>query len=117
MRPKQYIVDVERDADGRWVGTISSLKAFLASGRTLADFEQSVHDSLAACGASDAIIDYAYPAEIDRLIRAADDARGKATSATSTAAEKMADAVRDLDQRGISRRDAAALLNLSHQRV
>jgi predicted RNase H-like HicB family nuclease len=117
----QYHVDYERDASGRWVGSVRDLPGCHTQGRTIAQTRERIREALGL------FVDDADAAElVDHIkisvaLRKAI-ARYRATrrQADALAAQVAIDArraVRALTGDKLSRRDAAEVLGLSHQRV
>ena len=93
-------------------------------GRTVADARRRVREALAlaigdaAAGAADLIDDVKLPGDARKLVARATAARSKLDAVQAEAQESTATAVRELRKRlGLSIRDIADLLGISHQRV
>ena len=122
MRRGRYEVVLERDGSGRWLAHVPSVAGCHTHGRTLAQTRERIREALTLwvenADTAELVEKLRLPegalAEIrrSRLARSrAARARGGAPAAAGEAARML---VGDL---GLSVRDAAALLGLSHQRV
>jgi len=113
---KSYRVVYELDESGHWIATVPRVKGCHTYGRSLSEARARVREALGL------FVDDAAHAELSDLIRLPADMRRlvvsfRAARARAESERKQADAaVRRLAKR-VSRRDAAELLNISHQRV
>lgn len=129
-----YIAQVERDESGNWLATVPALRGVHTHARTLTNLRQYLQDAIALwlevdqfdSGDQNPHVDRSevavelqvkLPAPVRRATDAALRRRERARAAESDAAEATREAARALVDTGLSRRDAAALLGLSHQRV
>ena len=118
---KTYVAVYERDdADDAWNVHIKGLNGCQTYGRSLRQAQSRIREALALWLDRDPAgltIRHELPAKLtavtDRVYRA----RTEAERAGSKAQEQTAQAVKTLTGMGLSRRDAAELLGLSHQRV
>ena len=119
--PKTYTAVYQHDADeDAWNVNIKGIAGCQTYGRSLRQAQGRIREALALW------LDIA-PAEVrvrdqfpSALAAVADDvlrARGTAERAGAAAQRRTVDAVKALTELGLSRRDAAELLGLSHQRV
>jgi predicted RNase H-like HicB family nuclease len=122
MSPKKtYTAIYERDPDvDAWNVRIEGLDGCHTYGRSLRQAQTRIREALAVWldrepdGLS---IRDQLPKRFAEMARRAQQARAEADRAGTNAQEQTAKAVRALTQQGLSRRDAAELLGISHQRV
>lgn len=129
-----YVADVERDEAGNWIASVPALRGVHTHARTLAGLRRYLQDAIALwievgridAGerdpdvARDAVkveLRLRLPADVRRAAEAARRSRERATAAEHDAARATRAAAQALVQAGLSRRDAADVLRLSHQRV
>jgi predicted RNase H-like HicB family nuclease len=122
MSPKKHYVAVfERDRDSdAWLVRIKGIDGCHTYGRTLRQAESRIREALAAWldrGPEGLVIAAQWPAELVRVASDVSRARQGAVRASTDAATKTARAARRLERMGLSRRDAAEILGISHQRV
>lgn len=118
---KTYVAVYERDAaDDAWNVRIEGLVGCQTYGRSLRQSQSRIREALGLwldCDPSEVTMRDRMPADLaavaDRVARA----RMEAARAGSKAQEQAAEAARELTDLGLSRRDAAELLGLSHQRI
>lgn len=126
----KYKVVYEHDANGWWVASIPRVAGCHTQGRTLAHARERIREALevalelpeaeAAKTARSAVFveDVRLPAATKRKLVASRAARERAAAVETKAQEATRAAVRALvGAAGLSLRDAAELLGLSHQRV
>jgi len=118
---KRYRVVLERDESGAWVANVPSIPGCHSYGRSLVEARRRVREALALWvnGAESAELadDVRLPSEAIAAVRRSRGARKKLTRARDVAGSATADAARQLVEAGLGVRDAAYLLDLSHQRV
>ncbi|HTD58944.1 MAG TPA: type II toxin-antitoxin system HicB family antitoxin [Solirubrobacteraceae bacterium] len=129
-----YVAEVQRDESGNWIAAVPALRGVHTHARTLASLRTYLQDAIALWLEVDRLDAGERNPQIDRegisvelrvklpapVRRATDSARllrERAKSAEAAAATSTRDAARALVGIGLSRRDAAELLGLSHQRV
>ncbi len=129
-----YVAEVERDESGNWIASVPALRGVHTHARTLANLRRYLQDAIALWlevdlldgGEPDPHIDrksitvdlsVKLPAQARRATDGARRRRERARNAEAEAAAATRDAARALVESGLSRRDAAELLGLSHQRV
>ncbi len=129
-----YTAEVERDDAGNWIASVPALRGVHTHARTLASLRRYLQDAIALwlevglldAGNPDPHVDQeSITVELQvklpaRARRAADTARRRRERARGAEAEAAAatrEAARALVESGLSRRDAAEVLELSHQRV
>jgi hypothetical protein len=113
----RYTVDVTRDEQGRWTGSVQEVAAIKETGRTLVSLQGKLRDAIESSGAPTGKLFYSYPREIIRPVMIADQARAKASQAQNDAQQNTISAARELVSQGVSLRDVAELMHLSHSGV
>ena len=120
----KYVVSYERDESGWWIAEVRGVAGVNSDGRTVADARYRVREALAlaigvhAAEAADLVDDVKLPSEARKVVARATAARAKLEAIQDEAQESTATAVRELRKRlGLSMRDIADLLGISHQRV
>lgn len=120
-RTKNYVAVFEHDArEGVWLVHIKDLDGCQTYGRTLRQAEDRIHEALAAWLDKDRdslTITPELPSDVALLATAVSQTRSAAERAGAAAQQATADAVKRLTKMGLSRRDAADVLGISHQRV
>lgn len=111
---KSYRVVYEIDESGHWLARVPQVKGCHTYGRSLSEARARIREALGlfVTGPADLVDDIHLPTEMRRLVAAYRLARGRAERErrqAETAARRLA--------ARLSRRDAAELLDLSHQRV
>ena len=118
---KTYMAVVERDPDSdAWLVYIEGIEACHTYGRTLRQAESRIREALGAWLDRDPSrlrLEVRWPPALMEVAEQVSRARDYATEAGRDAAVKTARAVRRLERMGLSRRDAAEVLGISHQRV
>lgn len=134
MSKTTYVVEVERDDSGAWIASVPALRGVHTYARTLARLRSYLQDAIALwlevdlldAGEPDPHVDpgsitielqVKLPAQARRATDGARRRRERARTAEADAATATRDAARALVESGLSRRDAAEVLGLSHQRV
>ena len=120
-RKKTYVAVFEHDADDDvWLVHIEGVDGCQTYGRSIRQAEARIREALAAwldCDADELTLTPQLPGDVAVLASQVSQARREAERAGTEAQQATADAVRRLTKRGLSRRDAAELLGISHQRV
>jgi predicted RNase H-like HicB family nuclease len=121
---KLYEAKIERDEDGWWVASVPSVDGCHTQGKTIAQARERIQEALELCleesgkkGPFAIVTRVDLPAEAGKLLAAALERRTRAEAAALEAKDATARAARILNKKGISRRDAAELLGVSHQRI
>ena len=118
---RNYVAVYEHDADDDvWLVHIKRLEACHTYGRTLRQAEARIQEALAAWLDRDPeslTITPELPDDVALLASKVSKARYRAQQAGSEAQQTTLDAAKRLTEMGLSRRDAADLLGISHQRV
>lgn len=129
-----YVAEVERDESGNWIAGVPALRGVHTHARTLASLRGYLRDAIVLwlevglmdAGETDPHVDrdsitvelqVKLPAQARRATDSARRQRERARGAEAEAATATRAAAQALVESGLSRRDAAELLGLSHQRV
>ena len=117
-----YEVIIERDEGGAWLARLPAVRGCHTYGRTLEQARRKIREALSLWvdDADDADLKFEVrlPAKIRSELQRAASARRRSEQAGREAQEALRTAAADLTTSlSISRRDAAELLGLSHQRV
>jgi predicted RNase H-like HicB family nuclease len=120
-RTKNYVAVYERDPESdAWLVHIKTVPGCATYGRTLRQAEARIREALAAWLDRDPDglqIVSEWPPELEDVATAVSQARRDAASAARAAGTATAKAARRLERIGLSRRDTAEVLGISHQRV
>jgi predicted RNase H-like HicB family nuclease len=122
---KRYTVQFDKDADsGWWVVTVPEIPGCLTQGRSLAEGRRRIREALALfideklAATVDLVDDVRLPRSTGAVVKQAatvraqlDELQAEAIRATSVAAKLL------VRKSGLSVRDAADLLGVSHQRI
>jgi predicted RNase H-like HicB family nuclease len=122
---KRYTVQFDKDADsGWWVVTVPEIPGCLTQGRSLAEGRRRIREALALfideklAATVDLVDDVRLPRSTGAVVKQAasvraqlDELQAEAIKATSAAAKLL------VRKSGLSVRDAADLLGVSHQRI
>ena len=118
---KTYIAAYERDAVyDAWNVRVDSVQGCRAQARTLRAAQVRIRQELGwrvGPDSASVLVEDRMPPAIAAPAKRVNRARREADRAVSRAGEETARAARELAELGLSRRDSAALLGLSHQRV
>lgn len=120
----KYVVTYERDEAGWWIAHVQDVAGVNSDGRTVADARRRVREALAlaigdaTADAADLVDEVKLPRDARKVVARATAARSRLDAVQAEAQESTATAVRELRKRlGLSIRDIADLLGISHQRV
>jgi len=120
-RTKTYAAVYERDPESdAWLVQIKSIPGCHTYGRTLRQAEARIREALAAWLDRDPDrleITSEWPAELEKVATSVSRARREAAASAQAAGTATAKAAKRLDRMGLSRRDTAEVLGISHQRV
>jgi predicted RNase H-like HicB family nuclease len=120
-RVKNYVAVYEHDAeDDVWLAHIKGVDGCQTFGRSIRQAEIRIREALAAWldqEPDSLTITSELPLDIALLASRVSQARTTAERAGTDAQRATAEAVRRLTKMGLSRRDAADVLGISHQRV
>lgn len=118
---KNYVAVFDYDTDENvWLVRIKDIAGCQTFGRTIRQAETRIREALSVwldCAPGDLAITSEFPREVALLATKVSQARFKASQAGSEAQDETIDAARRLTKMGLSRRDTADLLGISHQRV
>jgi predicted RNase H-like HicB family nuclease len=121
MSSKRYVAAYQRDPDSdAWLVHIEGEPGCQTYGRSLRQAGVRIREALAVWldrEPDTLVVTDRLPAELEALTRGVAHRRSQAERAGVAAQAATAEAVRELAARGLSRRDAAELLGISHQRV
>jgi predicted RNase H-like HicB family nuclease len=116
---KTYDVIAHRDG-GWWSVEIPGVNGGIwTQGRTLAEAEMMAHDAIALTldVPGDAVAVALRVGDLDDALARVREAREARAAAAAAEQATLTEVARKLTERGISQRDAARILGLSHQRV
>ncbi|MBN1959697.1 MAG: type II toxin-antitoxin system HicB family antitoxin [Deltaproteobacteria bacterium] len=120
----KYLVNYERDETGWWIAKLKGVPGVNSDGRTVAEARRRVREALSlAIGDDQAktaeLVDHVkLPTQAQKIVDRATATRAKLDEIQAEAQISTAKAVRELrKQLGLSTRDIADLLCISHQRV
>ena len=118
---KTYTAVYERDVtDDAWNVRIKGVPGCQTHGRSIRQAQQRIREALALWLDQELelpVIRDQFPAALTSVADEVVRARSAAERADAKAHQQTVDAIRALTDQGLSRRDAAELLGLSHQRV
>jgi len=119
---KRYTVRYERDVEGWWVATVPRVRGCHTQGRTLDEARRRIREALALFidDANTVLLrdDIRLPADVKRMLERVARTRRQTDLLQRECALHLRKAVKQLSRRmGLSVRDQANLLGLSHQRV
>jgi predicted RNase H-like HicB family nuclease len=121
MTRKNHVAVYERDPESdAWLVHIKGIPGCHTYGRTLRQAEARIREALALWfdrDPDDLTITPEWPTQLVRIASAASQACHVAAQAASDAGAATEKAARELEQMGLSRRDTARVLGISHQRV
>lgn len=120
-RSKRFVAIYERDPESdAWLVHIDGVPGCQSYGRSLRQASERIREALAGWLDRDpetlAVSDR-LPEELEAMVALVARRRDQAERAGAAAQQATAAAVRWLAEQGLSRRDAAVLLGISHQRV
>jgi len=121
MSDKVYVAVYERDPEvSAWTVEVKGLKGCQTYGRSLRQAQSRIREALAVwldVEPDTLLIRDQLPPSLTAVADGVARARRDVEVAGAKAQQETAEAVRRLTDLGLSRRDAAELLGLSHQRV
>lgn len=117
----RYVVRYEPIEDGWWLATIPEVPGALTQGRSLRQTRTRIREALSLfvddAERAELVDDIAFPKVVAVAIGEARKGRVKAEQAREHANVVTRKAISKLLARGVSTRDAAEILGISHQRV
>lgn len=118
----RFNVVVERGSDGVWLARIPKVRGCHTYGRALGQTRERIREALSLwvddADSAELNFDVRLPAKIRTELERAHTARARSSDAANEAKEALRTVAADLTSSlALSRRDAAELLGLSHQRV
>jgi predicted RNase H-like HicB family nuclease len=120
-RRSNYVAVYERDPESdAWLVGIKGIAGCHTYGRTLRQAEYRIREALALWldrEPEDLEITPQLPTDVALLATEVSQARYAAAKSAQTAGAATAKAAKKLDRMGLSRRDTADVLGISHQRV
>ena len=120
-RTKSYQAVYERDPEGdAWLVHIKGIRACHTYGRSLRQAEARIREALALWLDRDPDgleITPEWPQDLVEIASVVSRARHAAAATVQEAGTTTVKAAKKLDRMGLSRRDAADILGISHQRV
>jgi len=122
---KTYTVRFEKDSDsGWWIVTVPEVQGCRTQGRSLAEGRRRIREALAlfidegAAEKASLVDDIRLPAATRDVLHQASAARAQLDKVQSRAKKATESAARALTRKaGLSVRDAAEMLGVSHQRI
>ena len=116
-----YVVVLSRDESGAWIADVPSVPGCHTYGRSIHEAIARTREALALwvedAASAELVPDIKIAADLRAAARSGIRARTKAEAAQTAARRAIADAAQRLTSAGLSRRDAATLLGVSHQRI
>lgn len=120
-RRRRYVAVYERDRESdAWLVRIDGIDGCHTFGRTLRQAGERIEEALALWldrEPEDLALEHRWPERITELASAVEQARSASADATRAASDATVAAARRLAKMGLSRRDTADVLGISHQRV
>jgi predicted RNase H-like HicB family nuclease len=120
-RSKNYVAVYERDPESdAWLVHIKGIDGCQTYGRTLRQAEARILEALALWldrEPEGLVISPRWPEDLVEIASEVLEARDTAAATAQKAGATTAKAAKKLDRMGLSRRDAADVLGISHQRV
>ena len=118
---KQYVAVYERDFENDvWLVHVKGIDGCQTYGRSLRQAMHRIQEALAVwldCEPDEFTLSGEFPAKLSSAISEVARSRTAAEQAEARARDVTDEAVRALTEMGLSRRDAAELVGISHQRV
>jgi predicted RNase H-like HicB family nuclease len=120
-RKKHYVAVYERDPESdAWLVRIKGIPGCHTYGRTLRQAEEHIREALAAWLDRDPTgleITHEWPQDLSEIAARVAQARDEAAASARRAGSATAAAAKKLERMGLSRRDTAEVLGISHQRI
>jgi predicted RNase H-like HicB family nuclease len=120
-RKKRYVAVYERDRESdAWLVRVDGIDACHTYGRTLHQAEARIEEALAAWldrEPGDFALEHQWPKAVADVAEEVTNIRHAAAQASQAASDATMREARRLTRMGLSRRDTAEILGISHQRV
>lgn len=120
-RKRHFVAVYERDPDGdAWLVHIEDIEACHTYGRTLHQAGGRIEEALAVWTdrePDEIVAEHRWPKAVADVAAQVTEIRTAAAEVSQAASEATTRAVRRLTRMGLSRRDTAEILGISHQRV
>lgn len=113
-------VTYEQDESGAWIAEVREQPSCHTHGRSIGQARARIREAMQLfdeLDGAEVVDEIKLPAVVKRALKVAKAAREKAEAEAQRAASVTAQAVRALAESGVSVRDAADMLGVSHQRV
>ena len=113
------IYDRDRESDA-WLVRVDGIDECHTYGRTLRQAGERIEEALGVWldrEPGDFVLEHHWPERITELASVVEEARRASTDASRAASDATVSAARRLATMGLSRRDTADILGISHQRV
>lgn len=118
-RRYEAIYDRDRESEA-WLVHVDGIDGCHTYGRTLRQAGERIEEALAVWlnrEPGEFVLEHVWPARIAELASVVEKARLASADATRAASDATMSAARRLASMGLSRRDTAEILGISHQRV
>lgn len=116
-----YEIVLERDESGAWLAQVSEIPGCHTWGRSLREARRRAREALALWvdDVDDVELEYIVrlPRDVRHAVRRGKAARERSAREAERAQRELQKVIEALERAGLSRRDTAELLDLSHQRV
>jgi predicted RNase H-like HicB family nuclease len=120
-RRKHFVAVYDRDRDNdAWLVHIDGIEACHTYGRTLRQAGDRIEEALAVWldrEPRDFVLEHEWPKAVADVAEEVSNMRQEAAEAAQSASDATMRAARRLTRMGLSRRDTAEILGISHQRV
>lgn len=119
-RKLNVTVDIEQDESGAWIAEVRELSSCHTHGRSITQAKERITEAMQLfdeLDEADVTYNVKLPAAAKKAVQAAVAIRTKAEKVQAEALKATAAAAEALTRSGVSVRDAAMMLGVSHQRV
>ena len=113
-------VTYEQDESGAWIAEVREQRECHTYGRSIAQAKERIREAMQLfdqLDGAEVVDEVVLPAPVKKAVKLAKAARERAAGEAAKANDATTRAVKALAKKGVSVRDAADMLNLSHQRV
>ena len=118
---RRFVAIYERDRESdAWLVHVDGIDGCHTYGRTLRQAGERIEEALAAwldCDPGEFVLEQHWPERITELASVVEKARRASADASRVASDAAVSAAHRLAAMGLSRRDTAEILGISHQRV